>query len=368
MKNILALIVLIASIVSAKTITVNRSTKYEAKVSLKGDSLYISQKGKKRKLYIGDEALDDDSLRIDDINFDGVDDIAIVDMRGYSGVNLFYKIFLAKDGEYKESKVSLSNYKLYPRYKSVLSEYKDGPRHFTELYEVDNSSKMWFFVKYEKYRDDNLCFIKKIDLESLTGEEKYNKVLSCKALLRKHKAENIFAKIVKKKAHLYNKDFDKKSNGMYLIKGDIIELIDGDASSDKVLARFRGKRVVTKYIKVKDLAIVPPKTYEYKHPIEFYDNGKWIKEDTQDGLVLQKIGAKRYHFVLDTVAKNAHTCSMEGVLKDRGDYLLYKDKACKLKLYKSKNSIKTEDKNMACKDSYCGMHAFVGGLEFKEVN
>ena len=367
MKNVLALIVLITSIVSAKTITINRDTKYEAKVSLKEKSLYISQKGKKIKLYTGDEVLDDDSLRIDDINFDGVDDIAVVDMTGYSGVNLFYKIFLAKDGGYKESKVSLSNYKLYADFKTIQSEYKDGPRHFTDLYEVDDYGKIWFFVKYEKYRDDDLCFIKKIDLESLTGEDEYNKVLSCKALLKKHKAENIFAKIVKKKAPLYNKDFDKKSNGMYLIKGDIVELLDGDASSDKVLARFRGKRVIVKYVKVKDLTIVPPKSYEYKHSIQFYDNGKWIKEKDRDFLELQKIATKRYHFVLNTIAKNAHTCSMEGVLKDRGGYLVYKKDSCELKLYKIKNGIKTKDKNMACKNSYCGMNAFVGGLEFKEI-
>ena len=373
MKKTLITIALLTSLLTAKTVTINKGSDYEAIVTSKGESLYVTQKGKKQKIYTREEELSDEEnnnleFQIDDINFDGVDDIAIFEFTAQSGVNLYYQIFLAENGSYKKSKLSLSNYKLYPSYRTILSEYKDGPRHFTDLYSVDVEGKAHRFVNYENYRGDDLCFIKKLELESPREVGKTNGVLSCKALLKKHEAVKLYAKVIKKKALLYNRDGDEKSNGMYVIKNDMVELIGGTAESDKVLVRFRGKRVVTKYIKVEDLKVVPRKRYEHKHRVVYYDNGKRIEEKTNDSLTIQKVGSKKYHFILDTIGTNLHTCDMEGIAQDKGKYLLFREDTCRLKLHKIKGGFKSEDKDMKCKENgYCGHHGFVGGFSFQEI-
>ena len=373
LQKTLTIIVLLTSLLTAKMVIINKGSDYEAIVTSKGESLYVTQKGKKEKIYTREEELSDEEyndlkFQIDDINFDGVDDIAIFEFTAQSDVNLYYKIFLAQNGGYEASKISLSNYELYPSYKTILSEYKDGARHFTDLYSLDSAGKAHRFVNYENYRTDDLCFIKELDLENPRETGKTNGVLSCKALLEKHEAVKLYAKVIKKKAYLYNKDRDEKSNGMYVIKNDMVELIDGKAESDKVLVRFRGKRVITKYIKVEDLKVVPRKRYEHRHNVRYYNNGNQIEEKTSDNLLIQKVGTKRYHFMIDTIGTNLHTCDMEGIAQDKGVYLLYRDDACIFKLHKTKSGFKSEDKDMKCKeDGYCGHHGFIGGLNFKEV-
>jgi len=371
MKKLLVTTILLTTLLLAKTVTINKGTAYEATLMVKNRVLYLNHNGKREKLFKGWEGTEDEpsfdvEFQIDDINFDGIDDIAIREMTGASGVNLYYKFFLAKNGNYEESNLSLSNYELYPTYNTILSEYKDGPRHFTDLYSVNNEHKIEHFVNYENYRGDDLCFVKELNIDT-PKEPEENALLSCRSLLEEHEAVKLFAKVIKKKALLYNKSISEKSNGMYVIKGDIVELIDGEAESNKVLVQFRGKRVITKYINVKDLEVVPRKYYENRHTIAFYDSNKWTKEKATDILTLQKIGLKKYHFILSTIGKNAHMCDMEGTLDDKGKYLLYKKNACELKLHKTKRGIQTEDKNMKCKEFACGMHAFVGGLNFEEI-
>ena len=371
MKKTLITIAMLTSLLTAKTVTINKGSDYEAIVTSKGDNLYLTHKGVKKKIFTTDIPNYDDNqdleFNIDDMNFDGKEDITVIEMKGYGGVNNYYKIFLTQNGSYKESNLSLSNYELYPSYRTILSEYKSGPRHFADLYSVDNEGKEHRFVNYENYRGDDLCFIKELELDNPREIGKTNDVLSCKALLEKHEVVKLYAKVIKKKALLYNRDSDKKSNGMYVIKNDMVELIGGTAESDKVLVRFRGKRVVTKYIKVEDLKVVPRKRYENRHLISFYNAGKWTKEKVTDTLSIQKVGSEKYHFVLDTVAKNAHMCYMEGILYDKGKYLIYKDDSCVLRLHKIKSGFKSKDKDNRCKADACGLHAFVGGLDFKEV-
>lgn len=371
MKKILTSIVLMISLLTAKTVTINKGSDYEAIVTSKGDNLYLTHKGLKKKIFTTDIPNDDENqdleFSIDDMDFDGKEDIAVIEMKGYGGVNNYYQIFLAQNGSYKESNLSLSNYELYPSYRTILSEYKSGPRHFTDLYSVDDKGKVYRFVNYENYRGDDLCFIKKLELESPREIGKENAVLSCKALLKKHEAVKLYAKVIKKKALLYNNDSDEKSNGMYVIKNDIVELIGGTAESDKVLVRFRGKRVVSKYIKVEDLKVVPRKRYEHRHSVRYYNHGKWIEEKTNDSLTIQKVGSKKYHFILDSIGTNLHTCDLEGIAQDKGKYLLFREDACTFKLHKIKGGFKSEDKDMKCKDDYCGYHGFVGGLSFKEI-
>ncbi len=359
----LAVSLLFISITASETI-INKGTKYEARISSKGEHLYLDFKGKKKKLLVEESNL---RFRIDDINFDGVDDIAVVEMTGYSGVNLYYKVFFAKNGNYIEDKnLSISNYELYPQYKTILSEYKSGPRHFTDLYDVNYKNRIKKFVTYENYEEANLCFIEEIDIEESIVKPKSNGILSCKSLLEKHVAVPLFAKVITKKAVLFANIDSDQSNGMYLIKGDMVELIDGEATMLKLLIRYKGKRAVTKYIDKDNIEIIPLRQYKNIHTIRFYSNKKWVKEETSDVLSIQEIAREQSSFVLSTIGTNAHSCDMKGILKEYKTHYLYQgEKGCELKLIKTKSGIKTVDKNMKCKEYNCGMRAFVGGLNFK---
>jgi len=360
----LAVSLLFISIAASETI-INKGTKYEARISSKGEHLYLDFNGEKRKLFVEESDL---KFSIDDINFDGVDDIAVVDMRGYGGVNLYYKVFFAKNGNYIEGKnLSISNYELYPQYKTILSEYKSGPRHFTDLYDVNYKNRIKKFVTYENYEADDLCFVKEIDLEERTVKPKSNGILSCKSLREEHVALPLFAKVITKKATLFANIDSDQSNGMYLIKGDMVELIDGEATMPKLLIRYKGKRAVTKYIDKENIEIVPLSRYKNIHTIRFY-NKKWAKEEASDVLSIQKIAKGQSSFMLSTIGTNAHSCDMKGILKEYKTHYLYQgEKGCELKLIKTKTGIKTVDKDMKCKEYSCGMRVFVGGLNFKLI-
>ena len=254
---------LFMSITSSETL-INKGTKYVAKISSKGDHLYLSFKNKKKKLYVGEPfGTTDLKFKVDDINFDGIDDIAVVEGVAYGGVNIYYKIFFAKNGKYiEDKKLSISNYKLYPQSKTILSEYKDGPRHFTDLYQLTYKNKIKHFVRYENYEENDLCFIDNIDIEERLIKQKSYGILSCRSLLKKHIAVPLFARVTTRKAALFDNIDSDQSNGMYLIKGDVVELIDGEATMQKLLVRYKGKRISIKYIDKMNIEIISPQQYK----------------------------------------------------------------------------------------------------------
>jgi hypothetical protein len=257
MKKLIILICIFTLTLQAKQ-TINKGTAYEATLLIKDKGLYLKHNGKTKKLFEGWESSEDEpgmdlEFSVDDINFDGIDDIAVVSMKAYGGVNIYYHLFLSENGQYVESDIELSNYELHGNV--VLSEYKSGPRHFTDVYKVNKKHKLVHITSYEKYREDDLCFVSELNLKEL-NVKKSNGVISCATLVEEHKVKALFAKVIKKKAMLYNNINDEKSNGMYVIKGDKVELIDGKAEADMVLVRFRGKRVVTKYILRSEIEVV----------------------------------------------------------------------------------------------------------------
>jgi PHD/YefM family antitoxin component YafN of YafNO toxin-antitoxin module len=60
MKKLLTSVLLLTTLLTAKTVTINKGTAYEAKVTSKGESLYVTQQGKKQKVYTRVEELSDD--------------------------------------------------------------------------------------------------------------------------------------------------------------------------------------------------------------------------------------------------------------------------------------------------------------------
>ncbi len=60
--------------------------------------------------------------------------------------------------------------------------------------------------------------------------------------LEDQKQSSIYAKVIYKKAPLYNDTYSEKSNGMYVIKGDRVEILDV-IDNGRVWIQFCGKKI-----------------------------------------------------------------------------------------------------------------------------
>lgn len=71
-----------------------------------------------------------------DFNFDGADDVAILEGIGYGGVNLFYRVWLwqSKSKNFAEFKTPVSNPALNTASRMVISGQRSGPRWYQTVY------------------------------------------------------------------------------------------------------------------------------------------------------------------------------------------------------------------------------------------
>ncbi|MFZ5630334.1 MAG: FG-GAP repeat protein [Spirochaetota bacterium] len=99
----------------------------------------ILPSGKKQRLSdydtadVGTEAA---PLLVADFNFDGYDDVAVLEGNGYGGVNLFYRVWLWNSAalEYREFPTSISNPSLSAKNRTVVSAQRSGPRWYQTVF------------------------------------------------------------------------------------------------------------------------------------------------------------------------------------------------------------------------------------------
>ncbi|MCX7634046.1 MAG: hypothetical protein N2Z22_12010 [Turneriella sp.] len=79
-------------------------------------------------------------LLLGDFNFDGHEDVAVLESIGYGGVNVFYRLWLwdNKVQQYQEFEHSISNPQLNGKRKSLLSGQRSGPRWYQTIYLAAN--------------------------------------------------------------------------------------------------------------------------------------------------------------------------------------------------------------------------------------
>jgi hypothetical protein len=350
---------------------INPNTPAEALLSESNDALHVSMtrefEGKKTLTIPYDTEMIPvmhRSYRIDDLDFDGLDDIAVVSATGYGGVNIFYTIYFARQNGYlADPDLYLSNYIMHPEVQVIESEYKSGPRHFTEFYRVQEK-KLTSYAVYENYAPDrDLCY-----LDALYGEKapsvEEKQLCSCKALLSRQQAQTLYAKVTVPKALLYNDRYGKERSGMYLIQDDVVTLLAGDPTGDTVKIRFEGKKVVEKYLKLDALELLDTRHYLNIHTINWYDNGTWRQDETQDELSLTPLTRNRCLFEIQTVGTNIHTCDISGIAREENGVPVYRDGSCVLTLQPTQRGYRLIDKDNGCKAGSCGMNASLEGLEF----
>lgn len=99
----------------------------------------ILPSGKKQRLTdydtadVGTEAA---PLLVADFNFDGHEDVAVLEGIGYGGVNLFYRVWLWNSAaqKYREFPTSISNPSLSAKNRTVVSAQRSGPRWYQTVF------------------------------------------------------------------------------------------------------------------------------------------------------------------------------------------------------------------------------------------
>ena len=191
--------------------------------------------------------------------------------------------------------------------------------------------------------------------------------------LEDRKQSSIYAKVIYKKALLYNDTYSEKSNGMYVIKGDRIEILDA-VDNGRVWIRFRRKKIIKKYMDASDIEVIGVKfteqEYLYSHPVGAYDEkGNWTIEEINDTLVLKKLKPNLYHYELSTLAMNAHMCEFKGFAKKIDGVLTAQEKGnCTIEFHQKKMSIIIRDIDGHCKAFDCGANAYIDGIIFLHKN
>lgn len=95
--------------------------------------------GKQQKLSAYDSTevgVEAAALLVGDFNFDGYDDIAVLEGNGYGGVNLFYRIWLwqSKQQNFREFTTSISNPVLNSGSRMLISGHRSGPRWYQAVF------------------------------------------------------------------------------------------------------------------------------------------------------------------------------------------------------------------------------------------
>ena len=107
----------------------------------------------------------------------------------------------------------------------------------------------------------------------------------------------------------------------------------------------------------------PPTQYIYKHIVH---DAIGEKVDTEDELLIGDRDGQKLTFWFYITAKNFHVCCMTGIATatKKNEYV-FTEGNCSLIIKIKGREVQLFDSNDKCKNSYCGMYAFIDGMTFK---
>ena len=358
---------------SKKEVIVNEGTVHQATLYKNNNHVKLKHRNKVIQFDIDSEMFDNShnyDMELLDVNFDGVDDIAVVSGIGYSGVNLFYTLILSTPKGYQlyEGDQQFSNIEVKPESKILLSGYKSGPRYFYDIFRFEKG-RFERFASYENYSEE----FDNCRLNELYGD-KSNRIVSCVDLIQLQKITPAFAQVKVKKALLYDAEDDDSSNGMYLVKNDWVTLESEVVTDDqKILIGFQGKKYIKKYISRKSLSFLGKanlsRIYTNTHKIYFQSNEVRTSEKVKDELLLKPLNKtskeSHYYFKVSTVTNHAHMCDFSGIAIKRKELIVAKQGDCVIEFQQHKDkSFSLNDKGSMCRKR-CGHNARIDGIRFK---
>ena len=183
---------------------------------------------------------------VDDYNFDGLNDIAVLESYGYGGVNLFYAVYVfdLAQSAYRYW-LTESNIEPDPATRELHTGQKSGPRYITVIYRIHDGNPY-------AYRESVGIGL---DLEKVTLRNEYGDVIQTNiADVRLDGSAAAIRAIAAERAYFFDEPNETTKTSIYVIRGDKVELLDSAGDwDDWCLIRYRGKRIFEKWIKTADL-------------------------------------------------------------------------------------------------------------------
>lgn len=194
--------------------------------------------------------------QVGDFNFDGWQDVAVLNGNGYGGVNLFYQVFLwdkAKQQLHAFDE-AVSNPSLDAKNQELNTASRDGPAWSSTTYRVVKG-QLYAAVESKMVGTDGAW--EYYEFKNPAGKVIGHKVLgeSGSPEQKAEDAPNASAVIVVDKAMLHDKPQASAQTKMYVIKGDKVTLLDwkagddGDFGAGWFLVRYEGKKTLEKWVK-----------------------------------------------------------------------------------------------------------------------
>lgn len=212
-------------------------------------NVYIQDNGSQKLTQIEDDLNGELNVQINDFNFDGNMDIAIMHSYGYAGVNIYSDIFFFDtDNVLFEKKMSASNVSADVDKKELLAAEKSGPHFYKTVYKFNNGEP---YIYSESVNVSS-------DIEQVTLKNPAGDVVK-KVLVDSYSEDNSMEPAIKavsaERAYLYNGPDESTKTKMYLIAGDKVTLLDmeGDYYEGWILVRYKGKKTIEKWLKADQL-------------------------------------------------------------------------------------------------------------------
>lgn len=194
----------------------------------------------------------------DDFNFDGAQDLALLESSGYGGVNAFYQLFLWDQAtqEFKAFGETVSNPEVDAKKQVLTTSTRSGPSWYTTKYKL-NQGQLYPAVDWEviPVNDGNW---QRLTFKNPQGKVIGHKVVNSQDEQSGDAGDNlpfVVATIKVKKAPLYDKPNSTTQTKMYLIKKDEVTLLDWQATEGDpytgtgwFLVHYEGKKIVEKWI------------------------------------------------------------------------------------------------------------------------
>ena len=219
-------------------------------------------KGKKQTLAVVETFEASDAVNnialVDDFNFDGAQDLALLESVGYGGVNLFYHFYLwdKNTQELRDYGDAISNPQLDTQRQLLNSSERSGPMWSSTRYRAEQG-KLYPAVLWEAItvNDGNW---QRLTFKDVNGRVLGHKVVNSQDEQSGDAGDNlpnVVATIKVKKAALYDKPTESSKTKMYLIKKDQVTLLDWQATEGDpyagmgwFLVRYEGKKTLEKWL------------------------------------------------------------------------------------------------------------------------
>ena len=185
-------------------------------------------------------------VTVDDYNFDGFADIAVLESFGYGGVNMFFAVYVFDPAQSAfRHWLTESNIEPDPAKREVHTGQKSGPRYFSAVYRLHDGNPYLYRESVQIGSD-----LEKVTLRNARGDVTETKIVD----LRRDGSATAERTIAAERAYFYDEPDDAAKTGAYVIRGDTVELLDSAGDwDDWLFIRYRGRRVFEKWIKTGDL-------------------------------------------------------------------------------------------------------------------